>query len=232
METSLARALGLFTAVREAGEARADELAAAAGLPLSTAYRYLHDLRVAGLVGEDRGRYSASGGLGGGLRALARPTLERLAEETGETALVAIRQGDHALCLDQVESRHATRMAFRVGQRLPLHAGAASRVLLAYAPADVLADVLAHLDAITPATPDAVALPRRLATIRATGLVTSRSELVPGAIAIATPILVGGACACSLCLAGPDRRGGAAWQRRAKDLLTDARGDLEALLAA
>jgi DNA-binding IclR family transcriptional regulator len=229
-ERSLARALALFTTLREAGEERADQLAAAAGLPLSTTYRYLHDLRAAGLVSEDRGRYAAAG-TSGGLRSVARPTLERLAEDTGETALIAIRQGDHALCLDQVESRRATRMAFSVGQRLPLHAGAASRVLLAYAPADVLADVLAHLDAITPATPDAAALPRRLQTIRTTGLVTSRSELVPGAIAIATPILVDGACVCSLCLAGPDRRGGAAWQRRAKDLLTDARGDLEALLS-
>jgi DNA-binding IclR family transcriptional regulator len=228
--TSLARALGLFTALLDAGEARVDELAAAAGLPLSTTYRYLLDLRAAGLVAEDRGRYAAASRLGGGLRSLARPTLERLAGETGETALVAIRRGDHALCLDQVESRHATRMAFRVGQRVPLHAGAASRVLLAYAPPEVLADVVSHLDAITPATPDAAALPRRLATIRATGLVTSRSELVPGAIAIATPVLVDGRCVCSLCLAGPDRRGGAAWQRRAKDLLTGARADLEALL--
>jgi DNA-binding IclR family transcriptional regulator len=200
---------------------------------LSTTYRYLRDLRLAGVVAEERGQYRPALRLGGGgLRSLARPALEELAAATGETALIAIRSGTHALCLDQVESRHGTRMAFRVGQRIPLHAGAASRVLLAYAPPAVLAEVLAHLDAITPATPDADALPRRLATIRATGLVTSRSELVPGAIAIAAPVLQDGACVCSIALAGPDRRGGAAWQRRAKDLLIDARGDLERLLSA
>jgi DNA-binding IclR family transcriptional regulator len=237
--TSLARALRVLAVVIARGDARADELAREVGLPVSTVYRYLRDLREAGFVADRHGRYRPGERIAAStrgrpsrteLRRLARPTLERLAAESGETALILVRNGSHALCLDQVESHHAMRMAFRVGQILPLYAGAASRVLLAYAPPDVREAVLAELGPITPATPDAGSLAHRLESIRTTGIVTSRSELVPGAIAISAPVLSDRECLCAIAVAGPDRRGDAAWQRRAKVLVAAARGDLEALV--
>jgi DNA-binding IclR family transcriptional regulator len=234
-ETSFARGLRVLTAVLDGAPVRADELVAALGLPQSTTYRYLRDLRERGLVEEVDGAYRPGRALRGetagaasrtDLRRLARPTLEHLAEASGETALIAVRAGSHAVCLDQIESTHAMRMAFRPGERLPLHAGAASRVLLAFAPPGVASPA----EPITERTPLGDDLARRLATIRATGVATSRGELVPGAIAIAVPILNGETCACSLALAAPDRRAHAAWQRRAKELLVDARATLEAVL--
>ncbi len=237
--TSLARALRVLAVVIARGEARADELARDVELPVSTVYRYLRDLREAGFVTDRDGGFRpgelVAGSMGGRptrteLRRLARPTLERLAAESGETALMVVRNGAHALCLDQVESHHAMRMAFRVGQVLPLYAGAASRVLLAFAPEEVRVAVLREIDPITPATPDAGSLPGRLETTRAMGIVTSRSELVPGAIAIATPVLSGDDCLCAIAVAGPERRGDAAWQRRVKAVIAEARCDLEALV--
>ena len=237
--TSLSRALSVLAIVVERGEARVDELAAELGLPVSTVYRYLRDFRDAGFLVEHQSAYRPGPRIAGRradqpsrteLRRLARPTLERLARESGETALIAVRNGSHALCLDQVESRHSMRMTFEVGQVLPLHAGAASRVLLAYAPGDVQAEVLASVEPITKATISVQALPKRLASIRATGFVTSRSELVKGAIAIACPVLREDACVLVIAIAAPEGRGDGAWQHLAKALLSSARSDLEALI--
>jgi IclR family transcriptional regulator, KDG regulon repressor len=237
--TSLARALHVLGSILDRGEARADELAADAAVPVSTVYRYLRDLRDAGFVADSGGVYRPGPRLAGApdgsvsrtdLRRLLRPTLEALSSRSGETALTAVRAGTHALCLDQVESPQAMRMAFRVGQVLPLHAGAASRTLLAYAPDEVVAAVSAELEALTPATPGSDELPRRLATIRGDGIATSRGELVPGALAIAVPVLAGERCVCSLAIAAPEHRAGGAWQREAKRLLQAARRDAEALL--
>lgn len=52
--------------------------------------------------------------------------------------------GHHAVCLRQVESHHPMRMAFKIGQLLPLHAGAGQRMLLAHAPSAVVEHVLAQ----------------------------------------------------------------------------------------
>lgn len=202
-------------------------------------YRYLRELRATGFVAERDAAYRPGERLIGKartepsrteLRRLAHSTLEELAAESGETALIAIRVGTHALCLDQVESAHAMRMAFRIGQTLPLHAGAASRVLLAHAPAEVAEVILRHLDRITPATPNRDSLSRRLAAVRSAGIATSRGEPIPGAVAIAVPIFDDGRCLSSLALAAPERRADGRWQRRAKELLGVARRDIEALV--
>ena len=237
--TSLARALAVLARVVELGDVRADVLAREAGIPVSTVYRYLKEFRAGGFVHEDAGTYRPGDRLlrrvgtlptPTELRRLARPTLERLAEETGETSLLEIRNGSHALCLDQVESRHTMHLAFQIGQTLPLHAGATSRVLLAYAPPDVVAEVFAHLDCYTPETPNAATLPRRLESIRRSGYATSRGEYVTGSVAIAAPVMRDNACICSISVSAPVHRGDAAWQRQAKESLASARHDLEALI--
>ena len=238
-ESSFARGLRVLGAIIDRAEARADELARDLEIPISSTYRFLRDLRDREFITESNDGYRLGHRLATttsakptrtDIRQLARPTLEALADYSGETALSAIRAGDHALCLDQVESRHAMRMAFQIGQKLPLHAGAASRVLLAHAPDAVVRAVLEHAEAITEATPLGDDLRARLDAIRETGVATSRGELIPHAIAIAVPVLVKGNCACSLAVAGPDRRVGASWQRELKHLLTQARADIEALL--
>ena len=233
--TSLARALRVLGAVLDHGEARVDELARHVETPVSTVYRYLRALRENGFVAEIEGVYRPGPRLvrergahlsHTDLRRLAHPTLQRLSELSGETALIAIRTTQSALCLDQVESPHAMRMTFRIGQQLPLHAGATSRTLLAHAPSEVVEAVLARLRE----TVDVDRLSGQLSTTRAAGITTSRAEFIPGAIAISVPVLDGDHCLCALTLAAPQSRGGAKWQHCAKDLLRAARVDLEALI--
>ena len=147
--SSLERGLRVLLAISDRGQVRVGALRDQLGLPTSTVYRYLRPLRDLGLVTEIDGYYRISKRMlphdravsNDVLALIARPTLKTLARDTGETALLTIRVGISALRLAQVESANPVRMAFEVGQLLPLQAGAASRVLLAYAPPDVVAEV-------------------------------------------------------------------------------------------
>ena len=63
--------------------------------------------------------------------------LERLAELTGETAVLAAASGAHAVFVDAIESPHAVRYTARPGKMIPLHVTATGRALLSQmSPAD------------------------------------------------------------------------------------------------
>ena len=66
------------------------------------------------------------------LRDTARPHLQDLFSLTHETAHIAIREGDEALYIDRLYSSTRVPRASRVGGRLPLHATAVGKVLLAF----------------------------------------------------------------------------------------------------
>jgi len=229
--TSLTRGLNVLLAVADRRGVRVNELAEELEMPVSTVYRYLRTLRESGLVTHREGLYmlanrlrpAGSGVAGDVLVHLARPLLEQLVEETGETAVLTTRVGHRALCLDQVESPNVIRMAFRTGQLLPLHAGAGSKVLLAYAPPEIVEDVLGQdLPVYSRTTPTAPRLRRDLEDIRRTGLATSRAELIRGAFAVAVPVLRDGTIVCALTLAGLAERCDADWAEKATRALQTA----------
>ena len=63
------------------------------------------------------------------LAVMARPVLRILAEESGETANLAILDGYHALYLTQIESRHVVRVIANPGERVQLHCSAIGKRL-------------------------------------------------------------------------------------------------------
>jgi DNA-binding IclR family transcriptional regulator len=241
-ETSVARALNVLVMVADRQAARADELAEDIGLPVSTVYRYLRTLRAFDLVIQKDGVYTLGSRLhplaphgvsNEALRHLAQPVLEALVKETGETAVLAIRLAGQALCLGQVESPHWMRMAFRVPQLLPLHAGAASKVLLAYAPEDQIESILSsELERFTPNTPDRRELRQEVARIRAKRIAISQGEFISGAVAVAVPVLLNDQAICSLTVAGPAERCDAKWIRASSSALNRAGEWLSKSLAA
>ncbi|MEL7469589.1 MAG: IclR family transcriptional regulator [Pseudomonadota bacterium] len=56
--------------------------------------------------------------------------LAALADETGETAIIAVPGGRHAIYVNVIEPETPLRYAARVGMRVPIHAGASGRALL------------------------------------------------------------------------------------------------------
>jgi len=63
------------------------------------------------------------------LRIVARPSLVELRDATGETAHLVVRENDHALYIDQVESRQALRHTGWLGRQIPIGKSAAGAVL-------------------------------------------------------------------------------------------------------
>jgi len=192
--------LALFD--RERPEWAEHEVASELALPTSTAHRLLRSLESRGYVVRDRaGRYRlgpAAAALGRratdhALAPSLRAAIERVAAETGETALVGVRDpaGDGLLILDRVESSHRLRIALEVGHVVPLHAGAASKAMLAHlSPVEIERVVAGPLQAVGPATiTDRRELLRDLERVRRYGHARSREEAIEGGWAVASPVI-------------------------------------------
>src|SRR6266576_4081366 len=152
-DTSFARGLRILLTIADRGEVRAEELSALLETPASTVYRYLRTLTEFGFVDRNDGRYllgprlvigSGSNVTSEQLIRVSDPVLRFLVTETGETAVVMRRIGLSAVCLNQVESPNALRVALEPGAMLPLHAGAINRVLLAYAEPGIVDELVAQ----------------------------------------------------------------------------------------
>jgi DNA-binding IclR family transcriptional regulator len=116
-----------------------NELVAATGLSRATAHRLAVALEAHGLVRrDDDGRFSL------GLRLIglghaaaeavpgwldARPALDRLREQTGESVQLFVRDGDERVCIESLEAPHELRTIVPVGARLPLDRGSGGRAL-------------------------------------------------------------------------------------------------------
>lgn len=231
-DTSFARGLRVLLTIADRGEIRADELSVLLETPISTIYRYLRTLASFGFVDRRGGGYGLGPRLTIGrgsvvtseeLIRVADPVLHMLVEETGETAVIARRIGSAAVCLHQVQSRHPLRVALEPGGSLPLHAGALSKVLLAYAPPEILDEILHQgLQSLTAATPDETQLRSDLETILATGLARSEGEAISGSVSIAVPILRSDGILASLGVIAPYGRASLAWRTRVAHLLKEA----------
>jgi len=115
-------------------------LVEATGIPRPTAHRLATALEAHGLVRRDaEGRFAlglrlvglgraAAGELG--VVEAARPALERLRDETGESVQLYVRDGDRRVCAYALESPHGLRTIVALGASLPLDRGSAGRVLL------------------------------------------------------------------------------------------------------
>lgn len=124
------------------------------------------------------------------LRSVARPILEALADQTGESTTLEVLVDRDVLILDEVSSRHLVGMSQDVGARLPAHATSTGKLLWAYQPAVVIARLLkSPLPAITTATVTNAALMRQqLEQIREQGTAQADGELEIGFAAVAAPI--------------------------------------------
>jgi sugar lactone lactonase YvrE/DNA-binding IclR family transcriptional regulator len=126
------------------------------------------------------------------LRDAAASELERIAGLWGGTVHLAIPEGSEALIIDLVEAPQPFRLPFGVGRRLPLHASALGKALLAFLPQEARAEALgrARLAPITPRTlvdRARLELDLDLAVVR--GYAIDDEELETGIRCIAAPIL-------------------------------------------
>jgi len=230
-DTSFARGLRVLLTVADRGEIRADELSTLLDTPVSTIYRYLRTLAGFGFVDRQGAGYRLGPRLiiGSGTNVTAEelirtadPVLRLLVEETGETAVIVRRLGLAAVCLHEVPSRQPLRVTIAPSTALPLSSGALGKALLAFAPPEILEEVLALDPPPGPPAPDADRLRADLADIVTSGVARSAGEVVSGSVAIAAPIFREDGIVAAIGVTGPESRCGLAWRTRVARLLPGA----------
>lgn len=222
--------------------ATVDALARACRLPLSTAYRYVALLREVGLLSDDgRGSYQLSvrvvrmakaAQAAMGLLEPARPVMQRLNDQTGETVLLLRRIGDHAICIERIESEQMVRLSFEIGTALPLHAGAGPKLLLAMLNERERQGYLTRVARDAGARLRAGELRAELARIREQGWAHSEGELTPGVWAAAAVVREAGRPVAALSLAAPTFRVAEADRARLTQLTREAADEVSAALDA
>ena len=173
------------------------QLAESTGLPQSTTYRLASELVAwGGLERVEGGGYQIGlrlweiGALavrGESLREIAVPFMQDLYNATRENVHLAILDGTEALYIEKITGRGAARAVSRRGGRLPLHATGVGKVLLAYAPPDLFAEVMAN--GLTRYTAHTIVMPghlrRALTKIRREGVAFANEEMSMGTVSVA-----------------------------------------------
>ena len=148
------------------------ELVRESGLTRPTVHRLLTSLAAEGLLDQDArsGNWVLGpevllmGSVASArfpLEDIARPSLRRLAEETGESAFFSIRRGDETVCLLREEGSFPVRsFVLHEGVRFPLGVASAGTAILAFLPVaeqeEILADWPAHAGQFAEAHTEAV----------------------------------------------------------------------------
>lgn len=217
---SVGHAIGLMRILAESNNGLTlSELTRRGGLSKTSTFHLVRTLEVERFVARNEtGKYRLSWGayeIGSvvarsvDLTRAARVHLDRLAERTGEAALLAIAEGQSVLYLDRGQSDQSFTMVANVGRRSPLHTNASGKALLAHMPDRVVESVIAAgLERRTSATiVDPQILREELGTIRSRGYAACWQEQEPALNSIAVPLwdYTGQVCA-TLTVAGPSTR--------------------------
>src|SRR5262245_32279445 len=141
------------------------------------------------------------------LRERAKPYLERVVSETGETAHICILNGDRMLSIINVESPHTLRSPSTVGQRSPLHCTSVGKTLLAFLPEDEADELLnnCELTRYTERTlTTRMKLKAEMKLIRRRGYVMDNGEIEEGLRCLGAPVWdYTGKVIAALSIAGP-----------------------------
>jgi IclR family transcriptional regulator, acetate operon repressor len=240
---SVERAFELLEVLAPAdGELGISELSATSGLPLPTIHRLVRTLVGGGYVRQLPNRKYALGSrlirigevASGQLGVWARPLLHRLVDELGESANVAMLDGDRAVYVGQVPSRHSMRMFTEVGRRVALHCTGVGKALLSQLPDREVRDILARagMPALTPNTlTEADELVGQLGQIRRRGYAIDEGEQEIGVRCVAVPVTEG-STRLAVSVSGPVPRMTAELIGRAVPMLQAAAGHFGDELAA
>jgi len=195
----------------------AQEIAVALGIPVSSLSYLLGTLVERGYLARDGRRYSAGPGLqrlqarsgGFSLAERAAPLVRTLRVQLNETTSFFIRSAWDVEAIVTENSEQALRYAVPTGTRLPMHALASGKALLAALPDDELDRYFAESER-TRFTPSTVtgekALRREIEEIRKIGIALTDEEFSLGIRGIGRVVTVGGEAVGALSVAVPKAR--------------------------
>lgn len=177
------------------------ELSRRTGITKARAFRLLSTLEQCGLARRHKGtavyrlglqalRLGASAAAQLDVVREANPALQELGAALDEMVMLRVREGLDSVCVARWESSQPLRVHDEIGRRRPLYAGASGKLLLSFAPAEVLEAVLeAPRERFTAVTPvSRSALQREIARVREQGYAVSSGEFAKDTTAVAVPI--------------------------------------------
>ncbi|WFE75637.1 IclR family transcriptional regulator [Roseinatronobacter sp. S2] len=204
---TVAKALDVLDLVASFGRpVRFSDVLEQSPFPKATLYRLLQTLVSQGMLAFDPDRSCYTMGIRlvrlahvawaqSSLAPIARPHLDRLSAQVGET--VHLAQLDHAqvLYVDKRNARMPIQMYSQAGKVGPAYCTGVGKAMLAFLPEGQLPAILAQQSwhRFTPKTltsPDA--LQKELAAIRARGFALDDEEHEPGIICVALPVMTSG----------------------------------------
>lgn len=174
------------------------EIQHATALPTSTVQRLVSNMVAQGMIDRsgDQHRvgarmmyWAATARKDLDVLATVGPVLQEMRDTTGETAAFFIVEQRFRVCVAVAETHHALRREMHVGKVIPLHAGSASRILLAWKPD--LADRILN-EPMDPLTEGTVTSPQQLRALidkaRADGYAVSAGEREDSASGLSAPV--------------------------------------------
>lgn len=172
------------------------------GLPASTTLRLISSLTDMGFLNRSRNKMYSLGnraflfGVSAQkhfkLADLVRQPMTELRDMTREAVSLYALEREHRVCYAHVDSLLTMRCTVRVGDKVPLWAGAPGKCLLAWADPAVVERELEKLQPLTPATIlDKDLFRLELSQIRDAEVAISYGEREPGIVALAVPVFTG-----------------------------------------
>lgn len=174
------------------------DIRTATGMPTSTVQRLVRNLTDQGFLEREGDTYrigmklaywAAPATKGIEVLDLIRPLLKELRDTTGETACFFKAEQNYRVCVGIAETNHALRREMHLGKILPLHAGSAGRVLLAWEPELLDRVVAGPLEPITDYTiTTAESLKTAVQHTRTDGFAITTGEREDGASGLSAPV--------------------------------------------
>ncbi|NBN63953.1 helix-turn-helix domain-containing protein [Microvirga tunisiensis] len=201
---TVGKALDVLDMVARHGRpVRFTELLGQGAYPKATLYRFLQTLTNQGMLAYDPQTQVYSLGVRlvrlahaawaqSSLAPIARPWLDKLSEELGETLHLAQLDQGQVLYVDKRNAARPVEMFSQAGKVGPAYCTGVGKAMLAFLPEDKLEQALTRqsFHAFTPGTlASRETLVEELKAIRIRGYAFDREEHEPGIICIAAPIL-------------------------------------------
>lgn len=234
---SVDRALQLLDALADlGGMASLSDLVMRTELPVATIHRLIGTMRDAGYVRQEANRHYALGvrlvRLGESASRLVgdwvQPTLKRLVEGTGETANMAMLDGDQAVYMAGVPSPHMMRMFTEVGARVGIHNTAVGKALVACLDDATIMRMLEQRG-MRPETERTITDPEQFLShireVRENGYATDEQEKETGVRCVAVARVVG-STPIALSVSGPEARFTVERRNIAVNLLQEAANEM------
>nr|WP_215542617.1 IclR family transcriptional regulator [Amycolatopsis sp. CA-230715] len=178
------------------------DLSRATGFPVSTTHRLLSSLQEQGFVRSDPASKRYALGLrlfelgqqvshARGFAGVALPVMHEVSERTGEPTLMAVLDGHHQVYVHAVRGRQQVQIRGEPGRRGPVHCTSMGKCLIAFAPAEVRARLVAEVElaGLAPGTiTDRAAFEAEIDRVRERGFAIADEEHEPGIRAVGVPV--------------------------------------------